>query len=321
MNEVRRVGFREEEVSLLMVCHTKEKTHQDLLYLDTGCSNQKVTLQTKGNSTHSIFNVFFVPDLKTNLLSVKLLRKLGMGVNCQLIIFGCIAYAHIADEKRKKLDDKGEKCIFLSVSDQSKAYKLYNPITKKIVISRDVVFDEERTWSWNINTVEQRIPTTFNGDGVEIMQQPLHHLVLAAFLHGELQEQVFIDQPPGYVKFGCEHKVYKLKKALYGLKQALRAWYSRIDAYFQKESFQKCPYEHTLYTKSRDEGKMLIVCLYMDDLIYTGNDSIMVEKFKENMMLEFDMSDLGKMHSFLGLEVVQSIAGVLFLKRNMPKKF
>lgn len=64
-----------------------------------------------------------------------------------LRIFGCIAYAHIPDEKRKKLDDKGEKCIFLGVNDHSKAYKLYNPVTKKIVISRDVVFDEGKTWA------------------------------------------------------------------------------------------------------------------------------------------------------------------------------
>lgn len=59
-------------------------------------------------------------------------------------IFGCVAYAHIPDQKRKKLDDKGEKCIFLGVSDQSKAYKLYNPNTRKILISRDVVFYEDQ---------------------------------------------------------------------------------------------------------------------------------------------------------------------------------
>ena len=57
-------------------------------------------------------------------------------------IFGCIVYSHILDQKRKKLDDKGKKWIFLGVSDQSKAYKLYNPKTKKILVSRDVVFDE-----------------------------------------------------------------------------------------------------------------------------------------------------------------------------------
>ena len=60
-------------------------------------------------------------------------------------IFGCIAYAHIPDEKRKKLDDNGEKYVFLGVSEVSKAYKLFNPLTKKIVTSRDVVFDEENT--------------------------------------------------------------------------------------------------------------------------------------------------------------------------------
>ncbi|GKV24493.1 hypothetical protein SLEP1_g34100 [Rubroshorea leprosula] len=82
---------------------------------------------------------------------------------------------------------------------------------------------------------------------------PIYQLdVKSAFLHGNLQEQVFIDQPPSYVKSGSEHKVYRLKKALYGLKQAPRAWYSRIDAYFLKEGFQKCPYEHTLYTKFGD---------------------------------------------------------------------
>lgn len=56
-------------------------------------------------------------------------------------VFGCIAYAHIPDEKRKKLDDKGAKCIFLGVSEHSKAYKLFNPTTEKVITSRDVVFD------------------------------------------------------------------------------------------------------------------------------------------------------------------------------------
>ncbi|GKV11116.1 hypothetical protein SLEP1_g22397 [Rubroshorea leprosula] len=110
---------------------------------------------------------------------------------------------------------------------------------------------------------------------------PIYQLdVKSAFLHGNLQEQVFIDQPPNYVKSGFEHKVYRLKKALYGLKQAPRAWYSQIDAHFLKEGFQKCPYKHTLYIKFGDGGKLIIVCLYVDDLIYTKNDLGMLEKFK-----------------------------------------
>ena len=71
-----------------------------------------------------------------------------------------------------------------------------------------------------------------------------------------------------------------------------------------KEGFQKCPYEHTLFVKVSDRGKMLIVCLYIDDLIFTSNDSVMFERFKKSMMVEFEMSDLGMMHYFLGIEGV-----------------
>lgn len=140
--------------------------------------------------------------------------------------------------------------------------------------------------------------------------------VKSAFLHGELEEEVYIDQPPGYVKHGHENQVYKLKKALYGLKQAPRAWYSRIDAYFAKEGFLKCPYEHTLYTKFGVDGKILIVCLYVDDLIYVSNDGVMIANFKKSMMNEFDMTDLGLMRYFLGIEVVQSPVGIFISQKK-----
>ena len=69
-----------------------------------------------------------------------------------------------------------------------------------------------------------------------------------------------------------------LKKALYGLKQAPRAWYSRIEAYFVKEGFERCGYEHTLFVKTEEGGKrFLIVSLYVDDLIFTRNDACMLK--------------------------------------------
>lgn len=74
--------------------------------------------------------------------------------------------------------------------------------------------------------------------------------VKSAFLHGELNEKVFVEQPRGYEQKGEEQKVYKLKKALYGLKQAPRAWYSRIESYFAKEGFERCHYEPTLFIKT-----------------------------------------------------------------------
>ena len=66
-------------------------------------------------------------------------------------IFGCIAYTHVPDKKIKKLDDKGERCVILSISEASKAYKLFNPLTKKTVTNRDVIFNEDDAWNWTKN--------------------------------------------------------------------------------------------------------------------------------------------------------------------------
>ncbi|KAE9587788.1 putative RNA-directed DNA polymerase [Lupinus albus] len=104
-------------------------------------------------------------------------------------IFGCISYARIPDQKRRKLYNKGEKCIFLGVSDMSKAYKLYNPSTMKIVISRDVIFDEKCTWSWNQNVVKESIPTDF--DDEEKGQQPIENEE-----EDEVTQNVPTDQSP-----------------------------------------------------------------------------------------------------------------------------
>lgn len=139
--------------------------------------------------------------------------------------------------------------------------------------------------------------------------------VKSAFLHGELEEEVYVEQPTEYVKQGCERQVYRLKKALYGLKQAPRAWYSRINAYFIKGGFIKCPYEHTIYTKYGVNKKILIVCLYVDDLIYTSNDNTMLVDFKKSMMKEFDMTDLGLMHFFLGIN-----SAIIYWCLHFPKE-
>nr|CAD1823479.1 unnamed protein product [Ananas comosus var. bracteatus] len=129
-------------------------------------------------------------------------------------------------------------------------------------------------------------------------QWKIHQMdVKSTFLNGFLDEEVYIEQPPGFIQKGEEDKVYKLKKALYGLKQAPRAWYTCIDRYFQKRfnfntygvlkhcsfqkaEFRKCPFEHALYIKNNSNGDLLFVSLYVDDLIFTGNNSIMIEELK-----------------------------------------
>ena len=144
--------------------------------------------------------------------------------------------------------------------------------------------------------------------------------VKSAFLHGQLSEQVFVDQPRGYEKKGNEHLVYQLHKALYGLKQAPRAWFSRIKAHFIKEGFQGCDYEQTLFTKRSKEGKIIIVSVYVDDLIFTGDDENLMLEFKASMMREFDMSDLGCMSYFLGIEVLQKKEGIFICQRRYEEE-
>lgn len=127
--------------------------------------------------------------------------------------------------------------------------------------------------------------------------------VKSAFLHGELKEDVFVEQPQGYEVARKENMVYKLHKALYGLKQAPRAWFSRIESYFIKEGFVSSSSEQTLFIK-RKGGKILIVSIYVDDLLFTSDDEELMNEFKYSMKEEFDMTDLGKMRYFLGIEVI-----------------
>ncbi|KAJ0566009.1 putative RNA-directed DNA polymerase [Helianthus annuus] len=413
-------------------------------------------------------------------------------------VFGSVGYAHVPVQLRTKLDDKSHKCIFLGVSIESKAYRLYDPITKKLVISRDVIFDEGGKWDWNLSKEEKQelvieeedsrgnqevpvvnspltednpevettttavqneaVPQDINEGTVEesdaeiqtggshtpsrstgpttartrktpawmkdyytscadeeslamysALEDPASYEeaakedkwvaamkteieaiernhtwelvdpepgvkpigvkwifktklnekgevekykarlvvkgyaqkqgvdytevfapvarwdtirmflaiaakrrwtvyqldVKSAFLHGELKETVYVEQPEGFIKREDEGKVYKLKKALYGLKQAPRAWYHRIEAYFKGEGFKKSGHDHTLFVK-KVWGKILIVSLYVDDLIYAGSDKMICDTFKESMKREFDMTDLGKMKYFLGVEISQT---------------
>ncbi|GLU00818.1 hypothetical protein SLE2022_181580 [Rubroshorea leprosula] len=393
-------------------------------------------------------------------------------------VFGCLAYVHVPSQKRTKFEENSVKCIFLGYSDETKGYRFYNPITKKLLISRDVIFDEKNSWNWN----EKKSPGSMLVDGilevdpvmtegemgegqssstpnngsrscpsspetppaprkarrvrslVEIYEQTqrcqMAHVeepscfeeatqnrkwckamdeeiealernqtwelvdlpkdnkvvslkwvyktkynsngsvhkhkarlvakgymqqegvdfdetfalvarfdtirtvlalaaqhkwsvfqfdVKSAFLNGFLEENVYVQQPRGYEIEGQEQKVYKLKKALYGLKQAPRAWYERINAHFCSHGFHKSPSEPTLYVQTRGGDEVLLVCLYVDDLIYTSNSSFLLKEFRRMMVNEFDMTDLGLMRYFLGLEVVQNGEGIFISQEKYAK--
>ncbi|GAU30142.1 hypothetical protein TSUD_360350 [Trifolium subterraneum] len=141
---------------------------------------------------------------------------------------------------------------------------------------------------------------------------PMFHLdVKSAFLNGPLEEDVYVKQPPGFELKGKEDRVLKLNKALYGLKQAPRAWNKRIDQFLVMQGFVKCSVEYGVYVKHSDNKHMIIICLYVDDLLVTDSSPIEIENFKSQMQSEFEMTDLGKLTYFLGMELLATPKGMV----------
>ena len=121
----------------------------------------------------------------------------------------------------------------------------------------------------------------------------VHHMdVKSAFLNGELTEEVYVQQPPGFAVDKDSAKVLKLRKALYGLRQAPRAWNAKLDATLARLDFTRCPQEHGVYRRG-DSDSFLLIGVYVDDLVITGTSTAEIAKFKLQMKQEFEMSDLG----------------------------
>jgi hypothetical protein len=144
--------------------------------------------------------------------------------------------------------------------------------------------------------------------------------VKSAFLNGFLEKKVYIKQLMSYEVKRHKDKVLKLNKVLYGLKQTPRACYSHFDGFFLKNAFVKCSYEYAIYVKIKESGDTLIICLYVDDLIFIGNNPKMFEDFKQTMIKAFEMIDIGLMTYYLGIEIKQGEDGI-FVSQEILKKF
>lgn len=148
----------------------------------------------------------------------------------------------------------------------------------------------------------------------------LHQMdVKSAFLNGEITGEVYVEQPPGFEVEGAGQMVYRLKKALYGLKQAPRAWYSKIDAYFMSQGCKRSDCDAAMYTLEC-EGEIMIISLYVDDLIITGSNEIMIMQFKERLKSTFEMTDLGKLKYFLGFEITYTKERVFLSQRKYAQQ-
>ncbi|KAG8472464.1 hypothetical protein CXB51_034185 [Gossypium anomalum] len=340
-----------------------------------------------------------------------------------LRVFGCLCYAHIPAVKRDKLYERAQPGILMGYSAVKKGYRILDPLTNKIQVSRDVIFDEHACWNWNKGEPEatsenlivdqtkgvendvdmdlddepdrgtrtlaeiyerahmaQVEPSSFkeakadegwrqamaneiamikknqtwklvdkpanrkvigvkwvykakqNADGSLnklkarlVVKAHMHWNVYqlnvkSAFLNGILEEEIYVEQPQGFEVAGKEDMVCKLRKALYGLKQAPRAWYALIDTYLLSLDFQRSVSEPTLYVKKNNTETQLVVSLYVDDLLVTGGDEAVLTDFKTKMKKMFEMTDLGLMTYFLGMEVSQKQGGIFLKQKSFALK-
>jgi hypothetical protein len=127
--------------------------------------------------------------------------------------------------------------------------------------------------------------------------------------HHTITEEVYVKQPPGFEDPAHPNKVYKVIKALYGLYQAPRAWYERLSTFLLQYGYRRGAIDKTLFIK-RDKKDIMLVQFYVDDIIFGATKQSIVKEFEELMQQDFQMSSMGELTFFLGLQVKQSSSGI-----------
>ncbi|GJR97171.1 putative ribonuclease H-like domain-containing protein [Tanacetum coccineum] len=133
--------------------------------------------------------------------------------------------------------------------------------------------------------------------------------VKSAFLYGKIEEEVYVCQPPGFEDPDFPDRVYKVEKALYGLHQAPKAWYETLSTYLLDNGFQRGKIDKTLFIR-RDKGDILLVQVYVDDIIFGSTKKSLCTEFEKMMHKKFQMSSMGELTFFLGLQVKQKEDGI-----------
>ncbi|GJS18545.1 putative ribonuclease H-like domain-containing protein [Tanacetum coccineum] len=130
--------------------------------------------------------------------------------------------------------------------------------------------------------------------------------VKSAFLYGNIEEEVYVHQPPGFVDPAHPHKVYKVVKALYGLHQAPRAWYETLSTFLLENGFKRGTIDKTLFIK-KNGNDIMLVQVYVDDIIFGSTKQSMCTEFEDCMHKRFQMSSIGELTFFLRLTATTPI--------------
>nr|KAJ0200300.1 hypothetical protein LSAT_V11C600326060 [Lactuca sativa] len=154
----------------------------------------------------------------------------------------------------------------------------------------------------------------------------IHNLVIhqmdvkTAFLNGDLDEEIYMKQPEGFVMPGNEHKVCKLKKSLYGLKQAPKQWHQKFDDVVLSNCFALNQADKYVYSKFDTSGKGVMICLYVDDMLIFGTGLEEVNKTKKFLSSSFEMKDLGEAEVILGIRIKQGNNGISISQSHYIEK-
>ncbi|KAJ8632816.1 hypothetical protein MRB53_026152 [Persea americana] len=194
-------------------------------------------------------------------------------------VFGCISHVHIPDNKRVKLDAKSLKCVLLGVREESEAYRLFDPISKKIIVNRDVVFEEDQEWSWDDS----------------------HKQAIVADLEWKVKEEASTEEESN----GDESEaVEELEENGSYNSNLFEGGTSNVEGSLPEGRTRRPP----AWMRDYEAGKGLF------------DEEVMFKQFKKSMMAELDMIDLGKMRNFLGIEVLQKEDGIFISQRKYTQE-
>ncbi|KAH9721062.1 Integrase catalytic domain-containing protein [Citrus sinensis] len=161
-------------------------------------------------------------------------------------------------------------------------------------------FTKDMVVAYALPIIDDDIPNTFVAEyELELTQLD----VKTAFLHGDLEEEIYMIQPCGFRVARKENHVCRLIKSLYGLKQSPRLWYKRFDQFIQGQKFTRSEHDHCVYFRRLPDGAFIYLLLYVDDMLIASKNRDEIERLKKQLASEFEMKDLGDAQRILGMEI------------------
>ncbi|KAG6531025.1 hypothetical protein ZIOFF_004795 [Zingiber officinale] len=302
--------------------------------------------------------VYLLNRLPTKALGERTPFEAWMGRKSHLAhlkVFGCIAYAKNTTPHLKKLDDRSSPMVYLGVEEGCKAHRLFDPRHNKLQVSRDVIFQENSEWTWNAGADKEDLPefvvvNAFNTDEVIVTADieaaaedvtPSSSLATPSSTRASspstpsssTQATTSPESHEGPFRYRSIADIYANTEEIIGIDEEeneIMLMMSEEPTCYQEAAteacwslkelgFKKCNQEHAVYTRGKREASIL-VGVYVDDLIVTGRSTEGINKFKQQMMTEFDMSDLGLLSYYLGIEVEQQKSRILIRQSAYAKK-